>query len=125
MGRRIWNISASAVLALTILTSFGEAQAEGMLVEFQRGLLCDEVGQVEEIVSQFGHTPLGDVLVSLNERTGKISCGVVMKPMFLLMEPLRVVSTPAGKMVIVKLTDPTGGRVQYAVFKSEPDGQGV
>ena len=112
MGRKIWGIGVAAISALTILTSVGEAQAEGILVQFQRGVLCDEAGQIEEIISQYGDRPLKDVLISLNERTGKLSCGMVLNPVLMRMTPLRIVATPVGNMIIVKLTD-VSGRAQF------------
>ena len=99
MGRKIWGIGVAAISALTILTGVGEARAEGVLVHFQQGVLCDEAGQIEEIISQYGDRPLKDVLISLNERTGKLSCGMVLNSVLIRMTPLRIVATPVGNMI--------------------------
>ena len=109
---KFWNVAAAALL-LTFSSSQGEAKSFQIAVKFQNGVLCDKVTQIEEIVSQYGQIPLNAALDKINARTGKISCGVVKKPMVWLMEPLRIVATPGGKLAIVKLTS-RSGFVQYA-----------
>ena len=104
--------------AVTSQTSSAEARPSGTVIRFQQGVLCDEAGQIAEILSQFGQGTLQGVLETVNKRTGKVSCGVVKKPIVWLMEPLSIVSTPGGKMAIVRLTSRTG-IVQYAWRKLE------
>ena len=113
MSRIPGILSAVVTLALTLFISSGKSHAEGMLIKFEYGIMCDESGQIEEIISQYGQKPLQEVLVAVNERTGKVSCGVVRNPVLLVMEPVRVIGTPAGRMLIVKLTA-INGLIQYA-----------
>ncbi|MGI9407188.1 MAG: hypothetical protein ACR2O4_12535, partial [Hyphomicrobiaceae bacterium] len=112
-SRRFGIFGAAGILALTFVLHMGTARAEGIVIRFQDGVLCDTAEQIENIVSQYGEKPLKDVLVALNDKTGKVSCGMVRRPVFLVMEPLRVVGSPVGKLIIIKLTAFTG-LVQYA-----------
>jgi len=122
MGKRTWTIGAAAILALTIAMQTGAvraegqtsgAHAEGMLIMFQNGVLCDEAIQVERIVSQFENKALKDVLVALNSSTGEISCGMIRRPVHFYMEPDRVVTVGEKKFLIIRLTS-LRGLVQYA-----------
>lgn len=106
-------ILTTVIVALALIMQIGAARAEGMLIKFQDGVLCDEADQVERIVAQHGKVPLRDVLVALNDTTGKVSCGMVRKPLMLFMEPLRVVDTGGKKFMIVKLTT-LRGTIQFA-----------
>ncbi|MGI9407082.1 MAG: hypothetical protein ACR2O4_11990 [Hyphomicrobiaceae bacterium] len=127
MNWRQLIIRATSAATLTALMTSGQAQAEPMLIKFHEGVLCDKADQVEEVISQYGQKPLKAVLVALNARTGKTSCGMVSKPALLVMESQKVVATPGGKMVIVKLTA-RSGMVQYtwrALGSSKEDGQAI
>ena len=114
--------------ALTLVMPARSLHAESILIRFQDGVLCDKADQVESIVAQHGKMPLRDVLVALNDKTGKISCGMVRQPVMLYMEPLRVVNTDGKKFMIIKLTT-LRGAVQYAWrpmgSDEQEDGQSV
>jgi hypothetical protein len=84
-----------------------------MLIKFQNGVLCDKATQIERIVSQFEARPLQDVLIALNDSTGKVSCGMIRKPMHFYMEPVQLVKVGNNKFLIIKLTS-FRGIVQYA-----------
>ncbi|MEL6288079.1 MAG: hypothetical protein AAFQ35_04790 [Pseudomonadota bacterium] len=83
------------------------------MVTFTSGVLCDTADQMAEIISHFGKRSLQAVIVELNARTRRRSCGLVRGGRVKVrIEPHRIVSSPGGKMLIVRLT--TGaGEVQY------------
>ena len=113
MTRTILYIATFFVTASAFFYSVPEVRAQGVVVVIEQGIVCDRAEQIAKIVSQYGQKPLQQVVDSLNQSTGKRSCGIIQKRMVLMAEPVRIVDTPIGQMKIMKLTT-YAGHVQYA-----------